>query len=97
MFSGGIDYTPTRSLRLSLWGNGQSSYELDPANDAGRYGDYVVLNFEAAYQLTPAVEVSAQVNNLASEDYAYVWYDGTQRLFAPAPKRAVYGAIRVRL
>lgn len=97
LFSGGIDYTPTEELRLSLWGNGQSSYHLSPSNLAGRYGDYVVLNFEAAWQLTPRLELSAQVNNLANEDYAYVWHDGAQTLHAPAPKRAVYGAVRVRL
>lgn len=97
VFSGGIDYMPTEQLRFSLTGNGQSSYELAPDNATRRYGNYVVLNLEAAYQLTPAIELSAQVNNLANEEYAYVWYDGTQVLMAPAPKRAVYGAVRMRL
>ncbi|MGK2286334.1 TonB-dependent receptor [Pedomonas sp. V897] len=97
LFSGGIDYTPTQGLRLSLWGNGQSRYELTPANNVGRYGNYAVFNFEAAYQLTPAVELSAQINNLANEKYEYAWHDGTQTLLAPAPGRAAYGAIRVRM
>lgn len=97
LVSGGIDYMPLPGLRLSLWGNGQSGYYLTPRNVEGRHGEYVVLNFEAAWHITPGLEVSAQVNNLANESYAYAWHDGTQTLLAPAPKRAVYGAIRMRL
>ncbi len=95
--SGGLDLTPVDRLRLSLWGNGQSSYELTPANTQGRYGSYVVLNAEVAYAVTPHVEVSLQVKNLANEHYEYVWYDGTQRLHAPADPRSLFGAIRLRL
>lgn len=97
VFSGGLDVTPDHKVRLSLWGNGQSSYELDPANTQGRYGDYVVLNAEVAYKLTPKIEVSAQLKNLANERYEYVWYDGTQRLHAPADSRSLFGAVRLTL
>lgn len=96
VFSGGIDVTPTEKLRLSFSGNGQSSYQLNAANNQGRYGDYVVLNAEVAYQIDPHVEVSAQLNNLANDRYEYVWYDGTQRLHGPADPRALYGAVRFR-
>ncbi|MEG3082364.1 TonB-dependent receptor [Sphingomonas sp. PB2P12] len=95
--SGGLDVTAIDRLRLSLWGNGQSSYELTPANTQGRYGGYVVLNAEVAYAVTPNVEVSLQVKNFANEHYEYVWYDGTQRLHAPADPRALFGAVRLRL
>lgn len=95
VFSGGIDVTPDARLRLSLWGNGQSSYELNPANSQGRYGDYVVLNAEIAYKLTPRIELSAQLKNLADDHYEYVWYDGAQRLHAPADPRALFGAVRL--
>ncbi len=95
--SGGLDLTPVERLRLSLWGNGQSSYELTPANTQGRYGSYVVLNAEVAYAVTPHVEVSLQVKNLANEHYEYVWYDGTQQLHAPADPRSLFGAVRLRL
>ncbi|TCQ08352.1 TonB-dependent receptor [Sphingomonas sp. PP-CC-3A-396] len=97
VFSGGLDVTPSPKLRLSLWGNGQSSYELNPANTQGRYGDYVVLNAEVAYKLTPTIEISAQLKNLANERYEYVWYDGTQRLHAPADPRSLFGAVRLTL
>jgi len=97
VFSGGLDVTPSPKLRLSLWGNGQSSYELDPANTQGRYGDYVVLNAEVAYKLTPTIEISAQLKNLADARYEYVWYDGTQRLHAPADPRSLFGAVRLTL
>ena len=97
VFSGGLDITPDPKVRLSLWGNGQSSYELDPANSQGRYGEYVVLNAEVAYKLTTKIEVSAQLKNLANERYEYVWYDGTQRLHAPADPRSLFGAVRLTL
>lgn len=97
VFSGGLDVTPAPKVRLSLWGNGQSSYELDPANTQGRYGEYVVLNAEVAYKLTPRIEISAQLKNLANERYEYVWYDGTQRLHAPADPRSLFGAVRLTL
>ncbi|MGU3391460.1 TonB-dependent receptor [Sphingomonas sp. M1A8_2b] len=95
--SGGLDVTTVDRLRLSLWGNGQSSYELTPANTQGRYGGYVVLNAEVAYTVTPHVELSLQVKNLANDHYEYVWYDGTQRLHAPADPRSLFGAVRLRL
>ncbi len=97
VFSGGLDVTPDPKVRLSCWGNGQSSYELDPANTQGRYGDYVVLNAEVAYKLTPRIELSAQLKNLANARYEYVWYDGTQRLHAPADPRSLFGAVRLTL
>ncbi|KQN12185.1 TonB-dependent receptor [Sphingomonas sp. Leaf28] len=97
VFSGGLDVTPDPKVRLSLWGNGQSSYELVPANTQGRYGEYVVLNAEVAYKLTPRIEISAQLKNLANERYEYVWYDGTQRLHAPADPRSLFGAVRLTL
>ncbi|MFV0622472.1 TonB-dependent receptor [Sphingomonas sp. ac-8] len=96
LFSGGLDVTPAERWRVSLWGNGQSSYELTANNDRGRFGDYVVLTGEVAFALTPQVELSAQVKNLANERYAYVWWDGTETLHAPADPRALYGAVRLR-
>ena len=97
VFSGGLDVTPDPKIRLSAWGNGQSRYELDPANTQGRYGAYVVLNAEVAYKLTPRIEISAQLKNFANERYEYVWYDGTQRLHAPADPRSLFGAVRLTL
>ena len=42
------------------------------------------------------IELSAQVRNLTNDRYEYVWYDGTQRLHAPADPRSVFGAVRAR-
>ena len=93
----GVEWAPTiLPWRASLWGNGQSSYELTTANDQGRYGGYFQLTAELAYRLNDALELSAQVRNLANDRYEYVWYDGTQRLHAPADPRSLFGAIRAR-
>lgn len=93
----GIEWAPeSLPWRASLWGNGQSSYELTTANDRGRYGAYFQLIAELAWAVTPAVELSAQLRNLTDDAYEYVWYDGTQRLHAPADPRSVFGAVRAR-
>lgn len=97
VYTAGLGWAPRGGRwRGSLWGNGQSSYELTPANAQGRYGRYVQLTAEAGYQLTPAVELSLQLRNLANDRHEYVWYDGTQRLHAPADPRTLAGAVRAR-
>jgi iron complex outermembrane receptor protein len=97
IYTAGIEWAPaTQPWRASFWGNGQSSYQLNTANDQGQYGSYFQLTAELAYRLTPAIEVSAQVRNLANERYEYVWYDGAQRLHAPADPRSLFGAVRAR-
>ena len=96
VYTAGVEWTPD-AWRMSLWGNGQSSYELTPANTQGRYGASTQVTAELARALTPQVELSVQVRNLTGDRYEYVWFDGTQRLHAPADPRAIYGAVRVRL
>jgi len=97
VYTAGIEWAPAAlPWRASLWGNGQSSYELETANSQGRYGDYFQVTAELAYRLTKAIEVSAQVRNLTNDRYEYVWFDGTQRLHAPADPRSLFGAVRVR-
>ena len=97
VYTAGIEWAPAAApWRASLWGNGQSSYELNTASDRGRYGDYFQVTAELAYRLTKAIEVSAQVRNLTDDAYEYVWFDGTQRLHAPADTRSVFGAVRAR-
>ena len=95
--SGGVDWTPDPRWRLSLWGNGQSDYELTPANDRGRYGGYVLLNAEVARRLAPWIELSVQLRNVGNARYAYVWHDGAERLHAPAEPRSAIAAVRVTL
>ncbi|MBW6526166.1 TonB-dependent receptor [Sphingomonas sp. RHCKR7] len=97
VYTAGVEWAPPRGRwRASLWGNGQSSYALTPANAQGRYGRYVQLTAETGYRLTSAVELSLQLRNLADDRHEYVWYDGTQRLHAPADPRMLAGAVRAR-
>ena len=96
-FTAGLEWAPEAlPWRASLWGNGQSSYGLTTANGRGRYGAYLQLTAELAYRLTNAIELSAQIRNLTDDRYEYVWYDGTQRLHAPADPRGVFGSLRTR-
>jgi iron complex outermembrane receptor protein len=97
LFSGGVDWQPAERWRLSVLGNGQSSYYLTPANAMGRYGDYLVLNGEVAWRVQPHLEVAAQLKNIGNRRYEYVWYDGTQVLHSPADGRALYGSVRLTL
>ncbi|NTS66330.1 TonB-dependent receptor [Sphingomonas sp. HHU CXW] len=97
VYTAGVEWAPAAlPWRASLWGNGQSAYELSTANNQGRYGDYFQVTAELAYRLTQAIELSAQVRNLFNDRYEYVWFDGTQRLHAPADPRNVSAAVRAR-
>ncbi|WP_298090205.1 TonB-dependent receptor [uncultured Sphingomonas sp.] len=97
VYTAGVEWAPAAlPWRASLWGNGQSSYALNTANDQGRYGAYLQITAELAYRVTRAIEALAQVRNLTNDAYEYVWYDGTQRLHAPADPRSVFAAIRTR-
>ncbi|KQM67664.1 TonB-dependent receptor [Sphingomonas sp. Leaf17] len=97
VYTTGIEWTPAAlPWRVSLWGNGQSAYDLNTANDQGRYGGYFQVTGELAWRLTRAIEMSAQVRNLTNDRYEYVWFDGTQRLHAPADPRSAFAAIRAR-
>ena len=97
LFSGGVDVVPVERWRVSLWGNGQSSYELTPANTLPRYGAYLVVTGEVAWRVLPQLEVAAQLKNIGNRRYEYVWYDGTQVLHSPADSRALYGSVRLTL
>jgi len=96
LVSGGIDFTVTPQLRVSFWGNGQTSYELTTANTQGRFGSYTLINAEVDYRFDEHVDLSLQVKNLGDAYYEYVWWDGAQSLHSPADSRSVYGSVRVR-
>lgn len=97
VYTAGIEWAPAAlPWRVSLWGNGQSAYELNTANSEGRYGDYFQVTAEIAYRLTKAIEVSTQIRNLTNGHYEYVWFDGAQRLHAPADPRSLFASVRTR-
>lgn len=91
--SAGIAWQATPRARLSLWGSAQGSYYLEKTNSTGRYGDNLIVNAEASYRLTPAIEVQLQLRNLGNRFAEYVWWDGTQALHAPMERRSVFGAV----
>jgi iron complex outermembrane receptor protein len=97
LFSGGLDVVPAERWRVSLWGNGQSAYELTPANTLPRYDAYLVVTGEIAWRVLPPLEIAAQVKNIGDRHYEYVWFDGTQVLHSPADGRALYGSVRLTL
>ncbi len=96
MFSGGANFTAIDRLRLSVWGGGQSSYELTTTNNRGRFGDYATLNAEVAYCATPKIELTVSAKNLTGEIQEYVWWDGAQTLHSPVGGVDVTGSVRVR-
>lgn len=96
LFSGGVDFTAIPKLRLSLWGGGQSDYELTTSNNRGRWGDFASLNAEAAYRLNETIELSVSAKNLTNESYEYVWWDGAQTLHSPADGTNLTAAVRVK-
>lgn len=97
LFSGGVDFTAVERLRLSVWGGGQSDYELTTANNRGRWGDYMTINAEAAYQVSKSVELSVSAKNLTDDYSEYVWWDGAQSLHSPADGTNVTASVRVKL
>ena len=96
MFSGGVDFTATDKLTLSASASGQSAYELTTSNDRGRYGDYVSVDLDATYKVSPRLALSLQIKNLTDADREYVWWDGAQTLHSPADGRTAFVSARVR-
>jgi len=96
LFSGGVDFTATDRLTLSASASGQSAYELTTTNDHGRFGDYVTIDADAAYRVSPHLELRLQVKNLTGANREYVWWDGAQTLHSPGEGRSAFVSARVR-
>ncbi|MDX3772630.1 TonB-dependent receptor [Chromatiaceae bacterium AAb-1] len=96
LYSAGIDWDVTNALRLSGSLRAQSKYELTTANDRGRYGDFVLVNVEAHYELNNHIELSVHLKNLTDKYYEYVWWDGSQTLHSPGEGRAVSASVHIR-
>ena len=96
VFTGGLDWSPSGIVTLSLGLNGQSDYFLDPANTTAKFGDFLKLNLGGQWKVSPKLTFEAQVKNLTDEDSEYAWWDGVQSLHAPADPRAFHVAGRLR-
>ncbi|WP_459744949.1 TonB-dependent receptor [Pseudomonas sp. 3A(2025)] len=97
LYAAGSTWQVTPALQLSAWANGQSDYYLERTNSTGKFGDYVLVNLGATYQLTPSLSVDLQAKNITNRYSEYVWYDDTagvqQSLHAAGDGRAVYAGL----
>ncbi len=97
IYNFGADYRQTERLRFSAWANGQSSYYLERSNSKGRFGDYLLVNTSASYQISATVSAELQVRNLLDRYHEYVWFDGSQSLHSPGAGRAIYVSVLIRM
>lgn len=97
LYAAGSTWQVTPKLQLSAWANGQSDYYLERTNSTGTFGDYVLVNLGATYQLTPSLSVDVQAKNITNRYSEYVWYDDTagvqQSLHAAGDGRALYAGL----
>lgn len=97
VYAAGSTWRVTPKLQLSAWANGQSDYYLERTNSTGTFGDYVLVNLGATYQLTPSLSVDVQAKNITNRYSEYVWYDDTagvqQSLHAAGDGRALYAGL----
>lgn len=96
LWSGGIDWSPSDALSLSISGRGQSSYYLTSANTEGKWGQMTVFDASLSYKLSQQVELGLTLKNLGDAYYEYVWWDGAQTLHSPANGRNVTASLRLR-
>jgi iron complex outermembrane receptor protein len=96
LWSGGIDWSPSDALSLSVSGRGQSSYYLSSANAEGKWGEMTVFDASVSYKLSPHLELGLLVRNLGDAYYEYVWWDGAMTLHSPADGRNVTANLRLR-
>jgi iron complex outermembrane receptor protein len=88
----GGEHQTTQDLKLSAWINHQSDSYLERTNATGQLGGYTLLNASARYQVDRQLSVDVQARNLTNRYCEYVWWDGTQSLHAPAPKRSLFAS-----
>ncbi len=99
----GADYQVTEPLRLGLQARAQGSYFIDDLNAQGKFGEFVLLDFNARYALSKAVSVDLQVKNISNRKFAYVWWDNffwpagsAQPSFSPDAGRTAYVSLNVK-
>lgn len=85
----GIDYRFADRWQFSTSIQYQSEYELNNANDAGRYGDQRHWQAELQWQ-QGAITWTLHLKNLLDADNNYVWLDVSGPKFAAGDGRAAY-------
>lgn len=100
----GVDYRVDDRLRLGVQGRAQGSYFIDDLNAQGKFGAFVLLDFNARYTVSSKVSVDFQVKNLANRRFAYAWYDNffwpagqAQPMFSPGAGRSAFVSLNVKL
>lgn len=99
----GVEYQADANWRLGLQGRVQGDYYIDNLNAKGKYGGYALLDASVRYALSATTSIDFQVRNLTDHQYEYVWYDNffwggaNQPMFSPAPGRAAYLSINVKM
>ncbi len=90
LYSAGLEHRLTPRLTLTGQLTGQSAYFLERTNSTARYGSLALLDLGLRWQAGPALQVQAQVKNLADHYHEYVWWDGAQSLHAPGSGRSLH-------
>lgn len=99
----GVEYQPSEKWRLSLQARAQGDYYIDDMNAKGKFGEFVVVDASVRYQISKILSLDLQAKNLTGEKYEYVWYDNffwggaDQPMFSPAPGRAAYLSVNLKL
>ncbi|QYJ79308.1 TonB-dependent receptor [Shewanella acanthi] len=93
IYNAGVDFDATDKLRLSALVRAQGQYQLNSANTAGRFGDFVLLNLSASYALNQNADLAFEIKNLTDENYEYVWWDGSQSLHSPSEGRSLNASL----
>jgi iron complex outermembrane receptor protein len=90
----GADWAPRVGMQFSFWSYVQSSYELTPQNNRGRWGSINTVNADVSWRWR-AMALGVGATNLFSRLNEYVWWDGTQTLHSPAAPRSVFLTLSV--
>ncbi len=100
----GLEWQAAERLRLGLQGRAQGGYYIDDLNAQGKFGDFVLFDFNARYDVSEAVSLDFQVKNLADRRHAYAWYDNffwpagqAQAMFSPGAGRTAFVSVNVKM
>lgn len=62
-------------MKFGLRDRTQHDNYLEERNVAGKYGNFVVLDLSAYYEISPNWNTDIQVKNVSGQECTYVWYD----------------------